>query len=249
MLRSAYNLIGYKTETKTQALGKIEDLYFDEESWTIRFLVIGSIKWFSYKKILLSPEQITKEVKKAKKFIFGSLNRKEIKKAPDINTAKPVSREKEMGLLRYYRLPTYWQAMPEGNVPPLTPPPLPHKDELLLNKKQRNKSHLRSLKKITKYRLKARNTLVGTVKDLIIDEKSMKARYLAIKTSVPLSGRSVLIAPDWIRDISWAESKMYTDIEPDKMENCPTYDPREGINRTYEQNLYDYYGRPRYWVI
>ena len=38
------------------------------------------------------------------------------------------------------------------------------------------------------------------------------------------------------------------DLKKETIENSPEYDPESPVNRDYEKVLYDYYGRPRYWV-
>ena len=38
------------------------------------------------------------------------------------------------------------------------------------------------------------------------------------------------------------------DLSRESVKNSPEFDPSEPVNREYEMKLYDYYGRPRYWV-
>jgi hypothetical protein len=56
-----------------------------------------------------------------------------------------------------------------------------------------------------------------------------------------------LIPPDWIERVSWEKSKVQIDLPRHLIENCPEYDPAAPVNRQYEEQLYDYYGRPKYW--
>jgi hypothetical protein len=77
--------------------------------------------------------------------------------------------------------------------------------------------------------------------------KSKADRYVVIDTRNWLPGKSVLIAPHWIKEISWGESKMYVDLSREAIKNSPAYDPSTPVNRKYEERLYDYYGRPKYW--
>jgi hypothetical protein len=37
------------------------------------------------------------------------------------------------------------------------------------------------------------------------------------------------------------------DLSREKIKNCPVYDPSKDIDREYEEQLYEYYGRPKYW--
>jgi hypothetical protein len=38
------------------------------------------------------------------------------------------------------------------------------------------------------------------------------------------------------------------DLSRDSIENSPEYDPSAPINEEYEMRLYDFYGRPKYWL-
>jgi len=37
-------------------------------------------------------------------------------------------------------------------------------------------------------------------------------------------------------------------LTKEQIENSPVYDPSAPVNRDYEERLYDYYGRPKYWI-
>jgi stress response protein YsnF len=34
----------------------------------------------------------------------------------------------------------------------------------------------------------------------------------------------------------------------DQIKNSPEFDPAAPVNRAYEERLFDYYGRPKYWL-
>jgi hypothetical protein len=38
------------------------------------------------------------------------------------------------------------------------------------------------------------------------------------------------------------------DLTKEVIEKSPEFDPSAPVNREYEEVLYDYYGRPKYWV-
>jgi hypothetical protein len=61
-------------------------------------------------------------------------------------------------------------------------------------------------------------------------------------------GKKVLVAPRWIDRVSWSDSKVYVDLSRETIKNGPEYHP-EALNRKYEETLYDYYKRPKYWDL
>ncbi len=62
-----------------------------------------------------------------------------------------------------------------------------------------------------------------------------------------LPGKNVLVSPEWIRDVSWAESKVFVQLSRAEVERAPEYDPARPLDREYERRLHEHYGRPSYW--
>ena len=58
----------------------------------------------------------------------------------------------------------------------------------------------------------------------------------------------VLLALPWIDRIDWAEHAVHFDVDRRTIRGGPEFDPEMPVNREFEERLYDYYGRPRYWV-
>ncbi len=78
-------------------------------------------------------------------------------------------------------------------------------------------------------------------------ETAWNIRYIVVDTRNWLPGRKVLVSPHWAHKISWALKKVFVDHMRDKIKSSPEFDPSEPVNRKYEDILYDYYGRPKYW--
>ncbi len=72
-------------------------------------------------------------------------------------------------------------------------------------------------------------------------------RYLVVDVGRWLSGRSVLVSPDWVRDIGWDEREVWVDVTKAQVQDSPPYDQSDPVNRRYETQVYDYYGRTKYW--
>ena len=88
------------------AIGDVKDLYFDDEAWTIRYLVVDTGSWLSSRKVLVSPIAAGKPDWTAK-LLPVSLTREQVKNAPDIDTDSPVTRQHETDYLDYYSYPSY----------------------------------------------------------------------------------------------------------------------------------------------
>ena len=106
---------------------------------------------------------------------------------------------------------------------------------------------MRSCDEVLDYRIKSKDNKIGHVEDYIVDDDTWLIRYLVIDTRNWLPGRKVLVAVPWIEDVNWGETEVSVDMTKEEIKNSPEYDPSQPINREYEQTLYDFYGRPKYW--
>jgi len=88
-------------------IGHVEDFILDDETWTIRYLIIDTRDWWPGKKILISPgwiERISWEEWK----VFVNLSREAVKKSPEYTDESLLTREYEMGLHQHYNRKGYW---------------------------------------------------------------------------------------------------------------------------------------------
>jgi hypothetical protein len=57
----------------------------------------------------------------------------------------------------------------------------------------------------------------------------------------------VLVAPQWIREVSWSHSDVSIELPRKALKNAPPYDATAPLERGQEVDLFEYYGRPGYW--
>jgi hypothetical protein len=102
------------------------------------------------------------------------------------------------------------------------------------------------------YRARATDDEAGTVADFLFDDLAWNIRYLVVDTGLTplglLPGRHVLLSPAWSDEADWVQRAIYIDLRKEAIEEGPAYDPEAPVNREYEVRLYDYYGRPKYWL-
>ena len=58
MLRSASHLKGTTIAATDGDIGSIQDLYFDDLTWTIRYLVVDTGTWLPGRQVLISPRSV-----------------------------------------------------------------------------------------------------------------------------------------------------------------------------------------------
>jgi hypothetical protein len=254
MLRSVSEIINYTLAARDEEIGRCKDFLFDDQLWTIRYMVADTGKWLPGKKVLISPLSLEEPEWATRRFPVN-LTKEQIENAPSLEEDAPVSRLYEKKHFDYFRWPYYWAG---GNIwgpmsYPYIPAPPPPDDELeKMRQEQENinpeESHLRSCMEVKGYHIQAEDGEIGHVEDFIVEDDVWTIRYMIIDTRNWLPGRKVLVSPGWISSLNWAENKVGISLTVEAIKNGPEFDPSKPVNREYETRLYDFYGRPKYWA-
>src|SRR5919108_3489571 len=107
MLCNMRSLRGYTLRATDGEIGSVDDFYFDDEAWAIRYLVVDTGKWLPGRKVLISPISLGPVDHDGKK-LDVKLNKNQVENSPDIDKHKPISRQHESELFSYYNYPYYW---------------------------------------------------------------------------------------------------------------------------------------------
>jgi len=243
MMRSLKDLKGYAISAKDGNIGHIHDFFFDDELWIVRYVIVDTGQWLPSRKVLLAPSVLLDPKWRERSFSVA-LTREQVKTSPEIDTAKPVSRQHEIELHSHYGWAHYWAGV--GGVVPI--PPVPPPPSRPAADKMSGDPHLRSVREITGYGIEAIDRDIGKVNDVIVDDETWLVRYLVVATHKWLPGRKVLISPQWVvGPVSWSARQVKIIMSRESIKNSPEYNPAAPVNREYEARLYDYYGRPQYW--
>jgi len=255
MLRSMKDLYGFTIGATDGDIGKVKELYFDDVSYTVRYLVVDTGGWLSERKVLVSPVAF-RAMDWEHKRITAELTRAQVEKSPEIETDMPVSRQHEAAYHGYFGYIPYWEGSylwgrspyPDvGYGPALSAADLERERRWDWQGTERDDPHLRSSRAVTDYHIQATDGDIGHVEDFIVDDHSWTIRYMVLDTANWWPGKKVLVAPDWIDRVSWAESKVYMRLKREQIKNSPEYDPARPVERAYETKLYGHYGQTHYW--
>jgi PRC-barrel domain protein len=250
MLKTITHLKGFAIRAADGNLGTAEDLYFDDESWTVRYLTVDTGGWLGGRRVLISPYSITGMNWEARE-VAVSLTKKQVADSPDIDTHQPVSRQHEAAYLGYYGYPMYWggpyQWGPEY-YPIVTPAIVTPEEVTNRAKKELKDSHLRSTRAVSGYDIQAIDGDIGHVSGFVLDDRTWSIRYIEVATRNWFPGKKVLFSPAWIQRVSWISSKVYVALPRATIQSGPEYLDSIPITRDFENKLYSHYGLPPYWV-
>lgn len=116
-LRSTQAVSGYHIQAVDGEIGHVEDFIIDDETWTIRYLIIDTNNWWPGKKVLVSPRWIG-SVSWSESKVFVNLSRESLKQAPEYTDWSMLTREFEIDLHHFYNQQGYWENEPVDNTPP-----------------------------------------------------------------------------------------------------------------------------------
>lgn len=238
-LRRLHDLKRYALFARDGEIGSIEQAYFDDQHWRVRYFVVHTGGWLLGRDVLIAPRAVA-GVDDENKRIALDLSRGQVENAPPIDRARPVSRHYEVEYHRHYGWPPYWESSAFGMpVPPVVPQPETPAEPVGAP----DDPHLRDSGEVMGYRLQARDGELGHVHDLVLDDQDWRVRYFVVDTRNWWPGKKVLVAPLWVDRVSWADGAIYVDLERELIRTAPAYDPDQIIGHDDEVRLYAHYGK------
>ena len=228
MLRSIKHLYRSKLGATDGDIGHVQDFYFDDQNWVVRYVIVDAGSWLPGRQVLISPHAV-RSLDVSEKILQVNLTRLQIENSPLIETHKPVSRQYEEDHYKYDGWPNYWQGGGLWGVSgfpvyelPLTPIP---EEPATQPSSPRDgaDAHLRSTKAVNGYQIKASDGTAGHVCDFMIDVQSWAIRQLVVKTGHRLTGREVQVPASNVSRISYEESLIFVNMTIDAVEQSPPY--------------------------
>jgi hypothetical protein len=260
MLRSVNHLETFVLGATDGEIGRVHSFLFDSRDWMVRYLVVDTGRWLPGRKVLIPPQVLGRPDTQDRLFRVD-LTTEQVRNSPAIDPDVPISRQREIELHRHYGWTPYWSPAHGLAVAPEhysraateheTGAPIEAPEERSSNATDRvwqPESSLHSTRQVRGYRLHATDGPLGHVADFIVSDENWVIRYLVVDTRTWRVGQRVLIAPEWVREIDWEKHEVWVEVDRQTIAGSPPYDPAAPVNREYEVQMYDYYGRPKYWT-
>ena len=243
MQHTISSMVGYTIRATDGDLGKVDQFYFDDEAWTIRYVVVKTGNWLSGRKVLISPVAFgTPE--SASGTLSVKLTRAQVAGSPDIDTQRPIYRQQEVELHAHYQWP--WRGGYGGTFGAI---PLPlsvdeaSSEHESSGPERRDDPHLHATREVIGYHIHATDGKIGHVEDLIVDDENWAIRFIVADTQNWLPGKQVILSPRWIKRVQWADSSVYFDLTRESVKNSLEFNVSKPISREYEAFLLEHFGR------
>ena len=259
MLRSMKDLEHYTIGATDGPIGQVEDFYFDDDGWAIRYLVVETGSWPDSRKVLVSPIAIH-QPDWAGRTLPVSISQAQLRGCPDIDTARPGSRQHETGHLGHPGDPVCGGGMGvlgEGLYPKALlrghggqridsakrePEREREREEAAFARaEQAHHRHddpqLHRCKAVIGHHLRAIDGEIGHVEGLLVNEETWTVRYLVVNTSNWWVGYQVLLAPQWITGVEGSDQRMSVQLTRAAIQQAPLYDAGAELTRQREMGL------------
>jgi hypothetical protein len=197
MLRRAKALIGFRLHATDGDIGHVRDLYFDDQRWLVRHVVVDTGRWLPGRQVLVSPRLILGATWTGRR-LETALTREQVRSSPPTATDEPVSHQNEIDPEAYVNILFFWTA---GDLVPAAN----HKRD----------GHLHSARELTHYTVQAADADVGHVGDLMVDDASWAIESIVIDMRRWLPGDHVVVPSASVARISWLDLTLHLRMAAD----------------------------------
>jgi hypothetical protein len=169
MRRNLSDVTGYCVHARDGSLGIVQDIYFDDIQWMVRYLAVSGEGGKSRPaNFLLAPEVIS-SIDREFGLISVFLRTAAVLDSPAVTATRDLPRQEERRLREYYGWPNYW--------------PAPSSSEQFAQAQASVSPHLHSLATVLGYRLLAGTEDLGPLTNLIVDDHTWKIHCLEMDVS------------------------------------------------------------------
>ena len=181
-------------------IGRLEDFYFDDGQWTIRYLVVNTGSWSARRSVLISPDAVKPDW--GLDGINVTLTRDQVRNSPEIDLERALSRRDEELILGHFGHPLYWRVSGQSGSTP----------------------NLCSTREVAGDHIQAHDGEIGHVDDFLFDGEGWRIGYLVVDTNNWFGGKWVLIAPTTLKGVDWPNSRLQVGLTWDAVKHSPSID-------------------------
>ena len=208
-------------------IGGVRDVLFDDDSFVVRYLVADTNTWLPLsRKVVLSPISIA-SIDHQETTLNVSMSSQMLKDSPSIDEHKPVSREFEETLFRYFGYGYYW--IGPGAWGDFAHPTHLADPEVTAAERQDLESvaenHLRACGEVNGYEVATTEDNFGHICDFVFDTDAWAIQLLVVDTHNWLpGGKKLALLPSDIVTIDWSSHNVSVKLSKEQLMERPEVD-------------------------
>ncbi|KGX90758.1 hypothetical protein N781_06560 [Pontibacillus halophilus JSM 076056 = DSM 19796] len=228
MLHLASDLEHYHLQASDGEIGNVQDLYFDWTHWTVRYVVVDTRKWLPGKKVILSP-YVFHTVVQEEETLYMTKSKGSIQELPSVEAQIKSTDSDDVSYAPYDHARFHRDEQDGWN----------------RNNRMQSVNEL-SFDSFPFYTEEGER--VGTITDVLIENKTWDIRYLVVRTESTFQQSYILVSPEWLFQREMEEMGVfYLNMNKETLEKVPSYDGESNVPRSYEEQLYNACHMPKYW--
>ncbi|MEI4264177.1 PRC-barrel domain-containing protein [Roseovarius sp. D0-M9] len=100
---------------------------------------------------------------------------------------------------------------------------------------------------ITGCQIHAADGAIGTIEDLLFDDRQHVLRWVVVDTGTWLPGRQVLLPPSAFKTADKSAREYHTDLSRDQIKEAPGVETDKPVSHQLEADIFRYYSLSPYW--
>jgi hypothetical protein len=198
--------------------GSVADLYFEDQRWQVRYLVVDAGSWLRPCAVLIAPASVSADGS-GEGTLRLNLTRDQIRSAPRADSARPVFRQIELAHQVQFGYPYYWSGL--GLWGAVGGRGRAEAERAAHAELARGDPHLRSAAALKGCRIEPRDGALGVLDDFIVDELSWRISDLVVDTRPWRPGGRVRVDPALVRHIDWGAHEVRLSLTREALRRSP----------------------------
>jgi len=198
LLFSTNDLSGFKVQGRDESIGKISGFLFHSKTWMLEYLTVNRGIWPINKELYL-PIEVLGTPDNLHEIIYVDLNHEDVEKLQSDVHKNIQMRKYTEHPINYWRIGKYPKAIPWLDPVAISAVFRQHKKNEVTNLEGTNNANaLRYSDDVKGYRVDAKDTEMGNVKDLIIDADHWVIRYVIVEGF----DETIMLPTSWVNSIN-----------------------------------------------
>lgn len=250
MLWNASEIKGFDIEGSDGLIGTVNDVLFDDKTWTTKWIVVHTGVWFFGGKVLLPLRALGKPDRDSR-HVAVQMTKQQINDCPNVDTDLPVSRHIEAHVYNYYDQNPFWHSgfSPMGQQLRGTTEFMPRvgldADPRYQNGtdavQDDDDTSLRSVGAVIGYHMEATDGAIGHLEDFLVDDTDWQIKYITVDTKKWLPGKRVVIPPRLIREIDQVTHSVHLIVDREKIKSGPPYNPEITEEGSFNDRVHEHF--------